>query len=29
MLLELIKEYELEMHYHPGKANIIAGALSH
>jgi hypothetical protein len=28
-LLELIKDYELEVHYHPGKANIFAGALSH
>jgi hypothetical protein len=27
--LELIKDYELEMHYHPGKANVIADALSH
>jgi hypothetical protein len=26
--LELIKGYELEVHYHPGKANIIADALS-
>jgi hypothetical protein len=26
--LELIKDYELEFHYHPGKANIIADALS-
>jgi hypothetical protein len=26
--LELIKDYELELHYHPGKANIIADALS-
>jgi hypothetical protein len=26
--LELIKHYELEVHYHPGKANIIADALS-
>jgi hypothetical protein len=26
--LELIKDYELEVHYHPGKANIIADALS-
>jgi hypothetical protein len=25
----LIKDYELEVHYHPGKANIIADALSH
>jgi hypothetical protein len=27
--LELIKDYELEVHYHPEKANIIANALSH
>jgi hypothetical protein len=27
-LLELIKDYELEVHYHPGKANIIADVLS-
>jgi hypothetical protein len=27
--LELIKDYELEIHYHPGKANVVAGALSH
>jgi hypothetical protein len=26
--LELIKDYELEIHYHPGKANLIADALS-
>jgi hypothetical protein len=26
--LELIKDYELKVHYHPGKANIIADALS-
>jgi hypothetical protein len=26
--LELIKDYELEGHYHPGKANVIADALS-
>jgi hypothetical protein len=26
--LELINEYELDVHYHPGKANIIADALS-
>jgi hypothetical protein len=26
--LELIKDYELEVHYHPGKANMIADALS-
>jgi ribonuclease HI len=26
--LELIKDYELETHYHPGKANVVADALS-
>jgi hypothetical protein len=26
--LELIKDYELEVHYHPGKANVIADALT-
>jgi hypothetical protein len=26
--LELIKDYELEVHYHPGKANVIADVLS-
>jgi hypothetical protein len=26
--LELIKDYELEIHYHLGKANIVADALS-
>jgi hypothetical protein len=25
--LELIKDYELEIHYHPGKANLVADAL--
>jgi hypothetical protein len=25
----LIKDYELEVHYYPGKANVIADALSH
>jgi hypothetical protein len=24
----LIKDYELEIHYHPGKANVVANALS-
>jgi hypothetical protein len=24
----LIKDYELEVHYHPGKANVIADSLS-
>jgi hypothetical protein len=27
--LEVIKDYELEVHYHPGKANVVADALSH
>jgi hypothetical protein len=27
--LELIKGYDLEIHYHPGKANMVAYALSH
>jgi hypothetical protein len=27
--LELIKDYELEVHYHPGKANIAVDVLSH
>jgi hypothetical protein len=26
--LELIKDYELEVHYHPGKGNVVADALS-
>jgi len=26
--LELIKDYKLEVHYHPGKANVVADALS-
>jgi hypothetical protein len=25
--LELIKDYELEIHYHPSKANVVADAL--
>jgi hypothetical protein len=24
----LIKDYVLEIHYHPGKVNVVAGALS-
>jgi hypothetical protein len=27
--LELIKDYDLEIHYHPGKDNVVADALSH
>jgi hypothetical protein len=27
--LELIKDYDLEIHYHPGKANLVTDALSH
>ena len=26
--LELIKDYDLEVHYHPRKVNVVAGALS-
>jgi hypothetical protein len=26
--LELIKDYDLEVHYHPGKENVVADALS-
>jgi hypothetical protein len=26
--LELIKDYEMEIHYHPGKANVVAEAMS-
>jgi hypothetical protein len=26
--LELIKDFELEVHYHPGKANVVADAVS-
>jgi hypothetical protein len=26
--VELIKDYELEIHYHPGKANVVADTLS-
>jgi ribonuclease HI len=26
--LELTKDYELEIHYHPGKANMVADAIS-
>jgi hypothetical protein len=27
--LELIKDYDIEVHYHPGKANVVAHALGH
>jgi hypothetical protein len=27
--LELIKDYELEIHYHPGKANVVVHAMSY
>ena len=26
--LELIKDYDVEVHYHPGKVNVVADALS-
>ena len=26
--MELIKDYDLEVHYHPGKANVVVDALS-
>jgi hypothetical protein len=26
--LELIKDYDMEIHYHPGKVNVVADALS-
>jgi hypothetical protein len=26
--LELIKDYDMEIHYHPGKDNVVADALS-
>jgi hypothetical protein len=28
MRFELIKDYELEVHYHPGKPNVVADVLS-
>ena len=27
--MELIKDYDMSLHYHPGKANVVADALSH
>ena len=27
--MELIKDYDMRVHYHPGKANVVADALSH
>ena len=27
-VLELIKDYDMKLHYHPGKANVVADALS-
>ena len=27
-LLELLKDYDMNVHYHPGKANVVADALS-
>jgi hypothetical protein len=27
--LELTKDYDLEIHYHPSKANVVADTLSH
>ena len=27
-MMELIKDYDLGIHYHPGKANVLADALS-
>ena len=26
--LELIKDYDMKLHYHPGKANVVADTLS-
>ena len=27
--VSLIKDYDMRLHYHPGKANVVADALSH
>ena len=27
--MELIKDYDMKLHYHPRKANVVADALSH
>ena len=27
--MELIKDYDMRLHYHPGKATVVADALSH
>jgi hypothetical protein len=27
--VELLKDYDCEIRYHPGKANVVVGALSH
>ena len=27
--MELIKDYDMKLHYHPGKSNVVADALSH
>jgi hypothetical protein len=27
--LELIKDYDMEIHYHPGKANVVEDVMSH
>jgi len=26
--IEFLKDYDFELHYHPGKVNVVAGALS-
>ena len=26
--MELLKDYDMSLHYHPGKANVVADALS-